>query len=275
MKTKTSSFSRSATCAGPNIWTYRPVIEAIVDIGELEDFPSNTIPALYERLTGFLPSLIEHRCSYGEARRLPAPARRRHLAGAHPRTCHARTAEPRRHARRFRQGARNLERGVYKVVVRAWHEEVTRACLEAGRELLWPPSRTALSMSPATSRAWLTWPTQAARAEHRLHRRGGNGQGPPHSGHPSAGHRQPRATRLRRPQPAHLDRRNRPHQRHRRGHLARQGSDQDLLKSCGVPVPEGRLVDSAEDAWEAAEDIGCRWSSSPPTATTRAACSPI
>ncbi|MDF3037178.1 MAG: cphA, partial [Paucimonas sp.] len=37
-------------------------------------------------------------------------------------------------------------------------------------------------------------------------------------------------------------------------------SDKDLtkslLQSCGVPVPEGRIVSSAEDAWEAAEDIG-------------------
>ncbi len=36
--------------------------------------------------------------------------------------------------------------------------------------------------------------------------------------------------------------------------------DKDLSKSllaaCGVPVPEGRIVDSPEDAWEAAEDIG-------------------
>ena len=29
-----------------------------------------------------------------------------------------------------------------------------------------------------------------------------------------------------------------------------------LLTSCGIPVPEGRVVDSPEDAWEAAEDIG-------------------
>ena len=29
-----------------------------------------------------------------------------------------------------------------------------------------------------------------------------------------------------------------------------------LLESCGVPIPEGREVSSAEDAWEAAEDIG-------------------
>jgi cyanophycin synthetase len=29
-----------------------------------------------------------------------------------------------------------------------------------------------------------------------------------------------------------------------------------LLQSCGVPIPEGRAVDSPEDAWDAAEDIG-------------------
>lgn len=30
----------------------------------------------------------------------------------------------------------------------------------------------------------------------------------------------------------------------------------ELLSTCGVPVPEGRLVQSAADAWEAAQDIG-------------------
>jgi len=29
---------------GPNLWTYRPVLEAIVDIGELEDCPSKPSP---------------------------------------------------------------------------------------------------------------------------------------------------------------------------------------------------------------------------------------
>mgnify|MGYP003540646116 CR=1 FL=1 len=43
---------------GPNIWTYRPVIEAWLDIGSLEDYPSNTIDGFYERLIGFLPSLM-------------------------------------------------------------------------------------------------------------------------------------------------------------------------------------------------------------------------
>lgn len=51
---------------GPNRWTYHPVLEVTIDIGELEDYPSNMIPGFYERLSSWLPSLIEHRCSYEE-----------------------------------------------------------------------------------------------------------------------------------------------------------------------------------------------------------------
>jgi hypothetical protein len=84
MKRKTSSLSKIRHLRGPNIWTYRPVLEAVVDIGELEDFPSNTIPGFYERLTALLPSLIEHRCSYGERGGFLRRVAGRHLAGAHP-----------------------------------------------------------------------------------------------------------------------------------------------------------------------------------------------
>src|SRR5205085_12149940 len=61
MKKKELVFRRVTHLRGPNIWTYRPVIEAWVDIGELEQFPSNKIPGLYERLTIWLPTLVEHR----------------------------------------------------------------------------------------------------------------------------------------------------------------------------------------------------------------------
>ena len=50
---------------GPNIWTYYSALEAVVDIGDLEDCPSNLVPGLYDRLVAWLPSLIEHRCSPG------------------------------------------------------------------------------------------------------------------------------------------------------------------------------------------------------------------
>lgn len=47
-----------------DIWTYPPSIEAWIDIGEFEDFPTNKLPGFTERLTAWLPSLVEHRCSY-------------------------------------------------------------------------------------------------------------------------------------------------------------------------------------------------------------------
>ena len=49
-----------------------------------------------------------------------------------------------------------------------------------------------------------------------------------------------------------------------------------LLRSVGVPVPEGRPVSSPEEAWAAAQvPRACRWSSSPASATTGAASAPI
>ena len=36
---------------GPNMWTYRPVLEVWLDLGELEDYPSHTIPGFNQRLT--------------------------------------------------------------------------------------------------------------------------------------------------------------------------------------------------------------------------------
>src|SRR5678815_3133140 len=121
---------------GPNIWTLRPVLEAIVDIGDLEDFPSNTIPGFYERLSSWLPSLIEHRCSYGERggflRRLKDGTWTGHilehvtlelqnLAGMHG---------------GFGRARETSLRGVYKVTVSAWHAGIARNALFAARELV-------------------------------------------------------------------------------------------------------------------------------------------
>ena len=51
---------------GPNQWARFPVLEAWVDLGHLEDFPSNTLPGFNDRVMGWLPSMIEHRCSIGQ-----------------------------------------------------------------------------------------------------------------------------------------------------------------------------------------------------------------
>lgn len=66
MKHKNIELLRVTYLRGPNVWTYRPVIEAWVDIGDLEDFPSNLIPGFPERLAAWLPGLAAHRCGIGE-----------------------------------------------------------------------------------------------------------------------------------------------------------------------------------------------------------------
>ncbi len=50
---------------GPNYWAREPVIRMVVDLGVLEDFPSNKIPGFSEALVELLPSLEEHACSLG------------------------------------------------------------------------------------------------------------------------------------------------------------------------------------------------------------------
>ncbi len=50
---------------GPNVWARMPVIHYVLDIGELEDRPSNKIPGFYEHLTELIPSLYDHGCSLG------------------------------------------------------------------------------------------------------------------------------------------------------------------------------------------------------------------
>jgi cyanophycin synthetase len=136
MKHKDIRFLKILSLRGPNIWTYRPVLEAWVDIGDLEDCPSNTIPGFVERLCAWIPSLSEHRCSYGE----PGGFVRRLQEGTWPAHIleHV-TLELQNIAGMpggFGRARETGERGVYKVVVRAWQEDVTRACLHAARDLV-------------------------------------------------------------------------------------------------------------------------------------------
>ena len=121
---------------GPSMWTYDPIIEAWVDIGELEDYPSNKIPGFYERLCKKVPSLIEHRCSYEER----GGFLKRVEEGTWP--CHILehlTLEIQNLAGMpggFGKARETTQRGVYKVIVSAWHKDVTIAALNEARELL-------------------------------------------------------------------------------------------------------------------------------------------
>ena len=257
MKTKDIKFLEIRHLRGPNIWTYRPVIEAIVDIGELEDYPSNTIPGFVDRLKAFLPSLIEHRCSYGERggflRRLEEGTWPGHILEHVSLELQNLAGMP----GGFGKARETPIRGVYKVVVRAWHEDVTRACLEAGRELV----VAAIEDRPFDVAANVERLREMA--EHKLLG-------------PSTGCIVEAATSKERLIPAIRmlgagnlvqlgygvrSRRIWTAETDRTSAIAETISrDRDLartlLQSCGVPIPEGSLVEDAAEAWEAAEDIG-------------------
>ncbi|MCX7185248.1 MAG: cyanophycin synthetase [Nitrosospira sp.] len=241
---------------GPNIWTYYPVLEALVDIGELEDFPSNTIPGFYERLSSSLPSLIEHRCSYEER----GGFLRRVEEGTWP--CHILehvTLELQNLAGMrggFGRARETSVRGVYKVIVSAWHAEITRSALFAARELVLSAMRghqpydveaTLERLRGMVDSLWLGPSTacivDAAATRNipaiRLLARGNLVQ----LGHGARSRHIWTAETDRTPAIAESISRD-------------KDLTKSLLRSCGVPVPEGRIVTSAEDAWEAAEDIG-------------------
>src|ERR1700730_5696011 len=53
----------SQVLRGPNFWSYDPAIRLLVDLGSLEHWPSNTLPAFNDALIDLLPGLRDHGCS--------------------------------------------------------------------------------------------------------------------------------------------------------------------------------------------------------------------
>ena len=239
---------------GPNIWTYRPVMEAWLDLGELEEKPSNRIPGFYERLTAQLPGLMQHRCGVGEIGGFLERLREGTWAGHILEHICLELQTLAGMATGFGQTRSTSQHGVYKMAFRTRQEEVGRAALDAGHELL---------MAAIEDR-----PFDVTAAVARLRELNDR-----HYLGPSTAHIVDAA----------IDRRI-PHIRLNDGNLVQLGygvrqrriwtaeTDQtsaiaesiasdkqltkELLASAGVPVPEGDEVDSAEEAWRVAQDIG-------------------
>lgn len=247
-------FLRVSYLRGPNIWTYRPVLEAWLDIGELEDYPSNLLPGFTERLTAWLPGLIEHHCGVGYRggfnERLVEGTWAGHilehivlevqnLAGM--KTGFGKTRSTGEHA-------------IYKMAFRTRDETVGRAALDVAHRLM----MAAINDEPFDLSG------EVARLTDMVDR---------HCLGPSTAHIVDAATDRRIPSIRLTD-----------GNLVQLGygaaqrriwtaetdrtsaiaegiaSDKDmtksLLASCGVPVPEGAIARSPDDAWEEAQDIG-------------------
>ncbi len=254
MSAKNIQFLRMTYLRGPNIWTYRPVIEALIDIGELEDFPSNTLPGFNDRLKAWLPQMIEHYCTPGVRggffQRLDTGTWAGHILEHVSLELQTRAGM----SMGFGKAREAGPRGVYKVVIRTDHEDVGRTSLEMARELILAaihdtPYDVPGNIAKLTDMvdALYVGPSTASIVEAAYDRRvpfirlnAGNLV--------QLGH----GVNQRRIWTAETDRTS----------AIAEGisKDKDLTKNllamCGVPVPEGQVVDSPAAAWAAAQEIG-------------------
>ena len=245
---------RTTYLRGPSVWTYRPVLEVWLDLGELEDYPSNKIPGLNERLTTWLPDLVEHHCGVGERGgfllRLKEGTWMGHVLEHVVIELLNLSGMP----AEFGQTREISRRGVYRMVFRCPEEAVARVALEHGHRLLMAAIndeafdlkaaihaiKTAINdryLGPSTGCI-----VDAASARRIPHIRLNDGN-LVQLGYGAA---------QRRIWTAESDQTS----------AIAEGIAQDkdftkrLLASCGVPVPEGQIVRNADEAWEVAQDIG-------------------
>ena len=239
---------------GPNIWSRYPVLEAWVDIEDMKDRPSDSIPGFNDRLMAWLPSMIEHRCSVGERGGFFSRLR----DGTYPAHILEHVCIELQNLAGTRVGygraRETTEEGVYRVVVRYRDERLARACLLSALELVlaavhdqpYDVAQEVRKLRELADQVCLGPSTAAIVAAadargipvRRLNE--GSlvqlGQG----------------AKQRRIWTAETDRTS----------AVAESIAQDkeltktLLRAGGVPVPEGRLVSDAADAWQASEEIG-------------------
>ena len=66
---------------GANYWSYDPAIKLVVDLGVLEQFPSNTIPGFVDGLLDMVPEIGSALVRHRPGRRLRGAPARGHMAG--------------------------------------------------------------------------------------------------------------------------------------------------------------------------------------------------
>ena len=242
---------------GPNIWTYRSVLEVWLDLGSLEDFPSNLLPGFNERLLALLPALLEHHCGVGERGGFLQRLNEGTWAGHVLEHVVIELLNLADMPTGFGQTRGTSRKGVYRMVFRSRDEQVGRTALAEGHRLLTavirgePLGQTDVSAAVGKIRGRVDdcylGPSTAAIVA------AATARGIPHirlndSNLVQLGY----GASQRRIWTAETDLTS----------AIAEGiaHDKDLTKSllatCGVPVPEGQVAGSAAEAWEAALDIG-------------------
>ncbi len=239
---------------GPNIWANFPVLEAWVDLEELKDTSSEMIEGFNERLMSWLPTMIEHRCSEGVRGGFFERLRRGTWMGhiLEHTTLELQTLAGNEVG--FGRARESSVEGIYKVAIEYLDETVAMAALNTAFELL----QAAIHNRPFDVKAEVEklrelvqevclGPSTAAIVDAAKER-----------GIPCIRLNQDSlvqlgyGSRMRRICAAETD---------RTSAIAESiASNKDLtrklLKSAGVPVPQGYIVNDVEDAVSTAEHLG-------------------
>ena len=239
---------------GPNQWASFPCLEAWVDLGRLEDFPSNMLPGFNDRIMSWLPTMIEHRCSIGERggffERLRAGTWMGHVLEHVALELQTLAGTPVGYGR----ARESKTRGVYKVVIEYKEEKFALECLSAAHRLLMAAIEDqAFEVTAEVKRLRQVLldvqlgPSTRSIVEAAI-ARGIPSQRLTEGSLVRLGH----GSKQRRICAAETD---------RTGAVAETiAQDKELtrtlLAESGIPVPEGRPVIDAADAWAVAEEIG-------------------
>ncbi len=239
---------------GPNYWANFPVLEAWVDLGSLKDSPSDELPGFNERLMTWLPSMIEHRCSEGRRGGFFERLRRGTYQGHILEHVALELQSLAGTEVGFGRTRETSEEGVYKVAVEFVEEAMGKASLDVALRLCQaavydrPFDVTAevaelRKLSEQTQLGPSTRSIVRAALARGIPARRLNSGSLVQLGYGS---------RQRRILAAETD---------RTGAIAEAiAQDKELtrtlLRAVGVPVPEGRPVESAADAWAVAEELG-------------------
>ena len=239
---------------GPNIWANYPVLEAWIDLEEMKDTSSEMIPGFNERLMGWLPTMVEHRCSIGERGgffiRLRRGTYMAHILEHVTLELQSLAGTP----VGFGRARETNTDGIYKVAISYKEERLALACLDKAFELIqaaihdtpFDVTKVVADLKEYAYDVCLGPSTRsivdAAKSKSIPWRRLNEGS------LVQLGY----GVHQRRICTAETDSTS----------AIAESIAQDkeltrtLLRSIGIPTPEGRSVESAEDAWEAAEDIG-------------------
>ena len=239
---------------GPNIWANFPVLEAWVELEELKDTSSEMIAGFNDRLISWLPSMVEHRCSIGERGGFFERLRRGTYIGH---ILEHVTLELQTLAGTpvgFGRARETSVDGTYKVAIEYIDENVALASLDTAFALL----QAAIHDRPFDVSAEVEKLRDLAHEECL---------GPSTSSIVNAAtlrgipHFRLDAGSLVQLGYGAAQRRIIAAETDRSGAIAEviaqdKQLTRQLLMTIGVPVPEGRVVRSGADAWEAAQEIG-------------------